>query len=111
MHKEIVNKLLTKPPPRRMEIHHVDRDKSNNNHSNLVVCPDHNYHMILHMRTKVLDLGGDPNIDKWCSGCKELHNKKEFRKDSNRSDGLQRLCINSMKEYRKTYIRPSKRCK
>ena len=36
------------------EIHHMDGDQNNNKNSNLVVCEDRRYHMLLHRRTDAL---------------------------------------------------------
>jgi hypothetical protein len=68
-HKVIVEKVLGKPLPPDAEIHHVDGNGQNNTHSNLVVCPDHAYHALLHRRTKALELCGNAN---WlpCAFCR-----------------------------------------
>lgn len=56
-HVLMAEKALGKPLPPGAEVHHVDRDKSNNNTKtkwNLVVCPDHSYHALLHRRAVAL---------------------------------------------------------
>jgi hypothetical protein len=42
------------------EVHHVDGDPSNNENSNLVICPNHAYHMMLHRRQRAMDSTGNP---------------------------------------------------
>lgn len=45
-------KALGKKLPKGAIVHHVDEDKGNNENSNLVICPDHAYHMLIHARTR-----------------------------------------------------------
>jgi len=52
------------------QIHHADNNKHNNLSENLVVCPNHSYHMLLHIRTKALDVSGDAN-KRICCSCKK----------------------------------------
>lgn len=63
---------MGKPLPRGAEVHHVDRNRYNNSPSNLVVCQDHAYHMLLHARQRVVDAGGNPNTQRICLTCKAL---------------------------------------
>ena len=51
-------------------IHHVDEDRDNNANNNLVICPNHKYHMLLHRRAKALEVTGDVN-SRQCYLCKE----------------------------------------
>jgi len=73
-------------------VHHVDLDKNNYENTNLVICPNPEYHFLLHVRTKIIDLGGDPNTEKYCGGCKKLHNKDAFNSRASNYDGLQNQC-------------------
>lgn len=69
-HRRVAERALGKPLPSGAEIHHVDEDKTNNAPHNLVICPDHAYHDLLHKRTAALDACGDPNARK-CVYCKQ----------------------------------------
>lgn len=58
-HVAIVEGILGYELPTGAEVHHVDEDKTNNEHSNLVVCPDRAYHALLHARTRAYDMTGN----------------------------------------------------
>lgn len=51
-------------------VHHINGNKADNRASNLVVCNDTTYHMLLHARERARDACGDPN-KRLCSFCKE----------------------------------------
>lgn len=53
-------------------VHHVDHDRSNNENSNLVICEDQTYHLLLHRRERIVQKGGNPNKDRICSRCDVL---------------------------------------
>lgn len=69
-HIEIVENILRRSLPQEVEIHHVDGNRSNNNHTNLVVCPNRAYHRLLHQRQRALDACGNPSWRK-CGYCKQ----------------------------------------
>lgn len=71
-HVVIAERAIGRPLPDRSEVHHVDGRRHNNAHSNLVICQDHAYHMLLHKRARVLRAGGDPNVHGICCHCKRL---------------------------------------
>lgn len=54
-HVAVAEKALGKPLPKGAVVHHVDLNKQNNVGSNLVVCPNQAYHLLLHKRMR--DLG------------------------------------------------------
>lgn len=68
-HIRIAEQALGKPLPDGAEVHHIDGDGFNNAYSNLVVCPDHAYHVLLHKRARALDACGNPNFSRcWICG-------------------------------------------
>lgn len=69
-HVLIVEAVLGHALPPGAEIHHVDEDKANNAHTNLVVCPSKAYHKLLHTRSAALDACGNASYRK-CPFCKE----------------------------------------
>ena len=70
VHIHIAEKALGRPIPKGARVHHADENKLNNDPSNLVICPDHSYHMLLHKRIRAMQATGDPNMRK-CVICKE----------------------------------------
>ena len=69
-HRIIAAAALGKPLPKGVEIHHVDGNGRNNEHENLVICPDKSYHRLLHRRANALAATGNPNFRK-CNHCKQ----------------------------------------
>lgn len=50
-------------------VHHCNRDKKDNSPSNLVLCPDQAYHLMLHARIRALEACGHADWRK-CKHCK-----------------------------------------
>lgn len=78
-HRLIAEKALGKPLPDKAIIHH-------HNPTQLVICQNHEYHVLLHQRTKSLKICGHASWRK-CSYCKKY-------------DSPENLCI---KKYRMAY--------
>jgi hypothetical protein len=68
-HILIAEKAIGKSLPDKAVVHHVDKNRSNNNR-NLVICEDNAYHQLLHQRQKAYEHCGNP---KWrrCTYCKK----------------------------------------
>jgi len=70
-HQLIVEAAIGRKLKGKERIHHIDKDKSNNTPSNLVLCPNDAYHMLLHRRQEALDISGDANNIK-CQYCSKF---------------------------------------
>lgn len=88
----VAEKALGRPLPSRHPVHHVNEDPLDDRPSNLVICEDARYHSYLHARTRVFKAGGNPNVQKFCSNCKQLLNKLDFYRCSRWVDGLSKQC-------------------
>jgi hypothetical protein len=64
--------------PKGAEVHHVDGCRTNNDNSNLVICPSRRYHELLHLRTKALDECGNANFRK-CRFCNTYDDPKTMK--------------------------------
>jgi hypothetical protein len=74
-HVRIVEDILGHRLGESVEVHHVNSDRSDNRHENLVVCPDAAYHHLLHRRTRAYDACGHADWVK-CKFCKQWDDPK-----------------------------------
>lgn len=69
-HVVVVETIIGKSLPPKAVIHHIDGNEINNSPTNLVVCPNQAYHLLLHKRQRAYDACGNPNYWK-CPFCKQ----------------------------------------
>jgi len=98
-HAVIAVSVLGKPLPKGAEIHHVDGKKHNNTRANLVICQDHAYHALLHVRARVLKAGGNPNTDRYCGTCRQVKPRDEFLRSGLTVDGRTGKCLLCNREW------------
>jgi hypothetical protein len=92
VHILVAELALGKPLPKGVEVHHVDGDKANNAPTNLVICQDQQYHMLLHVRQRVKAAGGDPNTQRMCADCKQPVDMVLFPPSRRRREGIGNQC-------------------
>lgn len=91
VHRARAEKALGRALPLLAQVHHVDGSKSPD--APLVICEDQAYHALLHVRTRVLRAGGDPNTQRICGACGRLRLFGDFnRARANKASGIQRRC-------------------
>lgn len=69
-HILIAERALGRDLPIGAEVHHVDGVRHHNSNENLVICPDHAYHRLLHQRQDALTACGNAHWRK-CNYCKK----------------------------------------
>ena len=101
VHRRVAEAALGKPLPKGAIVHHVDGNKADNAPTNLVICQDQKYHLLLHARQRILELGGHPDTDAFCTHHKCLHSKEEFAPVARRWNGVHNMCRKGTNEMRK----------
>jgi hypothetical protein len=69
-HVAIAEKALGKKLPTEAIVHHWDGNKVNNVNSNLVICPNQSYHVLMHKRMEAYLACGNANYRR-CLFCKQ----------------------------------------
>lgn len=83
LHIQAAEKALGRPLPKGAEVHHVNGNPADNRNSNLVICKDHKYHSLLHMRSGALLITGNANL-RMCCVCQIYDNPVRMRSSGNR---------------------------
>jgi hypothetical protein len=92
-HEVIAERVLGKPLPPGAEVHHVNFKRADNAHENLVICPNHEYHALLHVRTRALDACGHADWRK-CTACKQWGPPEALRFNRANGSGIHPSCDN-----------------
>lgn len=77
-HVVLAERILGRQLPKGALVHHINNIKLDNRPSNLLICPDREYHRLLHRRADALKADGE--ID-WlrCYFCKEHDSPENIR--------------------------------
>lgn len=100
-HRLIVEKLIGKILPKNAVVHHVNGNKTDNLNTNLVVCENNSYHLLLHWREKALRECGNANWRK-CKFCHRWDKLENLVLTKNKSGGgYHYVCRREYREKRK----------
>ncbi len=69
-HLVVAEKALGHSLPRKARVHHVNENRQDNRPENLVICPDDNYHKLLHQRMRAMKATGHADWRK-CQFCQQ----------------------------------------
>ena len=88
-HAWAAEKALGHALPKGAQVHHVNGDKTDNRNENLVICPNNEYHKLLHKRQRALEVCGNAN---WivCCYCRKYDDPKNMYVHS--SGGWHKAC-------------------
>jgi hypothetical protein len=100
-HVEIVEQALGRKLTSQECVHHMDFTRSNNSKTNLVLCPNQKYHLMLHARSRILQLGGDPDSQAYCNLCKGVKEKDGFCNSKSSWNGKNDRCRACVSKYKK----------
>lgn len=93
VHRHIAEKALGKPLPKGAVVHHWDRNRMNNANENLLICPDHAYHRLIHRRMEAMEATGDPSARR-CEICGGYDSPDDLRNlRANRDSMAHRRCV------------------
>ena len=98
-HILIVEKVLGHALPSKAVVHHVNENGSDNRNSNLVVCQDQAYHLLLHRRQDALAVSGHADWRK-CKFCKTYSAPNVISVDRN-EQAYHKSCAASYQRERK----------
>lgn len=104
VHVLIAEKVLGKPLPIGADVHHADGNRANNANSNLVICPNRKYHMLLHMRMRAV-AAGVPAHFRMCEICRKFDEPSNLYIKPNGNNPRHRECWNKTRPSRRSISR------
>lgn len=90
VHRLRAERALGRPLPAGAVVHHTDGSKRPD--APLVICHDEAYHQLLHRRTRILQAGGNPNMDRICARCHLAKPLSAFHRDRTNRYGVVAVC-------------------
>ena len=99
-HVHVVEQALNKPLPPNAVVHHINGIRNDNRKENLVVCPSHEYHRMIHKREAAFDACGHADWLK-CGYCGEYDDPSNMYVKPSGLTGRHRACANEYQNKRK----------
>jgi len=103
-HIEVAEKALGHPLPPKAIVHHVNEDPLDNRPSNLVICPNQAYHLLIHQRTAAYDACGHADWLKCCY-CKQYDDPQNLRIYSSFKSGIRGRHVECQRTYSRNRAR------
>ena len=100
-HVHIVETVIGKALPKGAVVHHVNSVRNDNRTENLVVCPSHEYHRMIHKREAAFDASGHADWLK-CRHCGEYDAPENMYVNPGGFVGRHRTCLNDYQNKRAT---------
>lgn len=91
LHVLIAERVLGHALGAKAKVHHVNGNKRDNQHSNLVICEDQRYHCLLHARMRRLRQTGSLDL-KQCKKCGQTLPLAAFCLNKRQWDGRSHCC-------------------
>ena len=93
-HVHVAEQALGKPLPAGAVVHHINGIRDDNRNENLLICPDHVYHRLIHKRENALDASGHAGWLK-CRHCGKHDDPKNMYVHPNGRIGRHVECLNA----------------
>ncbi len=103
-HVMIAEKAIGKTLPIGAVVHHVNGVKDDNRNENLVICPSHSYHKLLHVRQRAMEETGNPDFRR-CEICGEWDSTELMYIRKDKAGQWHRACSSKARIERKRKAR------
>jgi hypothetical protein len=92
-HVMVAEKTLGRPLPDGAKVHHINGNRLDNRHENLLICPDQKYHLLIHKRQDALNECGNPDWRR-CLFCKTYDDTMNLSVNKANNAHYHSRCIN-----------------